>query len=117
MGYGTRSRHFAGFPSLLFVLLDLVRDLDLKQFSIDIGEFFQNLCAGLLFSSADFVNVPFFHAIKEGAIARLASAVRVVEVRVVARLVTDIALHVAAASLSAGHLVTAILLDERGAAC
>jgi hypothetical protein len=38
----------------LLVLLDLVRDFDLKQLAVDIGMFFLDLSSRLLLSSADF---------------------------------------------------------------
>jgi hypothetical protein len=100
-------------PPLLFVLLNLVRNLDLKELGVDIRMFLLDMFTGLLLGSADLVEVSLFYAVEQRTVAGLSSAVRVVEMGVVARLVADVALHVATAGLCARHLVAAILFDKR----
>lgn len=57
-----------------------------------------------------------FRTLEQGAVALLATSTLVVEMIVVTRLGTDIALNVTTAFAGASHLVAAFFLDKRGAA-
>jgi len=71
--------------SLLVILLDLVRHLDLEQFHLDLWVLVSKLLAGLLLGCLNLVFVPLFNILVEKrAVALFPASMPVVEMGVVA---------------------------------
>ena len=100
----------------VLVIDDLLGHVDLEVVDVDIRVALDHLLAGLLLSGPHLLFVTGLGTLKQRAVALLAAAGGVVKVRIVARFVADIALHVGAAGAGAGHLVAAVVLDKRCAA-
>ncbi len=105
----------SGF-SFRIVLHNVFGHLDFQILFGKLGMFSSGFLESFSFGLRHFTIVSLFEALEEWTISGLATPRRVVEVVVVARLGTDIALNVETAVPRASHLVTALFFHERSTA-